>query len=361
MSIQFIGMIGHRPSSEIFETEGPVFNKEYIQRFAQAHEQAGFDRVLVGYWSNQPDGFLVTALAGAATKNLNFLLAHRPGFVAPALAARKLATLEHLLNGRLAVHVISGGSDKEQRKDGDYIDHDQRYARTDEFIHIVKSIWTADKPFSYVGTHYQVEDAESELRPLQAPHIPIYFGGASPAAIEVAGKHADVYAMWGEPLQQIKETIANVRAEAASHGREVRFSISFRPILGKTEEEAWHKADDILAKATQRLADAGQVHPHKPDSVGAQRLRAAAEQGDKIDACLWTGISKLVGGAYNSTALVGTPEQVADALLAYYDLGVDTFLIRGFDPLEDVLEYGRELIPLTRQKAASRKKNFVAV
>lgn len=272
-----------------------------------------------------------------------------------------MATLEHLLDGRLALHVISGGSDKEQRKDGDYLDHDQRYARTDEFIHIIKSIWTAKEAIDYKGTYYQVEGAKSALPPLQSPHIPIYFGGASPAAIKVAGKHADVYAMWGEPLQQIKETITTVRAEAAKHGREVRFSISFRPILGKTEEDAWQKADGILAKATQRLADAGQVHPNKPDSVGAQRLREAAKQGDRIDACLWTGIAKLVGGAYNSTALVGTPEQVADALLAYYDLGVETFLIRGFEPLEDVLEYGRELIPLVRQKTTLRKQKIALV
>lgn len=138
MSIQFIGMIGHRLSSEIIAPTAPVFDKDYIVRSAQAHEAAGFDRILVGYWSDQPDGFLVTALAGLSTSRINFLLAHRPGFVAPTLAARKLATLENLLDGRLAVHIISGGSDAEQRKDGDYLDHDQRYARTEEFLDVVK-------------------------------------------------------------------------------------------------------------------------------------------------------------------------------------------------------------------------------
>ncbi|HAC68880.1 MAG TPA: alkanesulfonate monooxygenase, partial [Pseudomonas sp.] len=126
MSVQFLGMIGHRLTSEIIAPSGPIFDKGYITRFAQAHELAGFDRILVGYWSDQPDGFLVTALAGQATRTLKFLLAHRPGFVAPTLAARKLATLDHLLDGRLAVHIISGGSDGEQRKDGDWLDHDQR-------------------------------------------------------------------------------------------------------------------------------------------------------------------------------------------------------------------------------------------
>src|SRR5690606_33691443 len=121
--------------------------KNYIVRSAQVHEEAGFDRLLVGHWSDQPDGFMVTALAGLSTSRINFLLAHRPGFVAPTLAARKLASLDHLLDGRLALHVISGGSDAEQRKDGDWLDHDQRYARTDEFLRVIKQVWNSAEPF----------------------------------------------------------------------------------------------------------------------------------------------------------------------------------------------------------------------
>ncbi|TBU95682.1 LLM class flavin-dependent oxidoreductase [Phytopseudomonas dryadis] len=355
MSVQFIGMIGHQRASETIAPSGPIFDKAYIARFAQAHEQAGFDRILVGYWSNQPDGFLVTALAGLSTSRIQFLLAHRPGFVAPTLAARKLATLDHLLDGRLALHVISGGSDVEQRKDGDYLDHDQRYARTEEFLDVLKRVWTSEQPFDHAGALYRAEGAGSAIKPLQQPHIPVYFGGASPAALQVAGKHADVYALWGESLEQVRETVAKVRAEAARHGREVAFSVSFRPIVAATEEQAWAKAQTILEQARQRLSASGAAHPHKPDSVGAQRLRELAERGERIDSRLWTGISKLVGGAYNSTALVGTPEQVADALLEYYDLGIRSFLIRGFDPLQDAIDYGRELIPLTRAKVAQRE------
>lgn len=354
MSIQFIGMIGHRLSSEIIAPQGPVFDKNYIVRSAQAHEEAGFDRILVGYWSDQPDGFLVTALAGLSTSRINFLLAHRPGFVAPTLAARKLASLDHLLDGRLAVHVISGGSDAEQRKDGDWLDHDQRYARTEEFLKVVKRVWTDEQPFDHEGEFYRAAAASSAIKPLQKPHLPVYFGGSSPAAIQVAGQHADVFALWGESLAQTRESLDAVRREAAKHGREPGFSVSFRPIIAATEEAAWAKAESILEGARQRLAETGRVFPAKPDSVGAQRLRELAEQGERIDSRLWTGVSKLVGGAYNSTALVGTPEQVADALLEYYDLGVRNFLIRGFDPLEDAIDYGRELIPLTRAKVAAR-------
>lgn len=354
MSVQFIGMIGHRLSSEIIAPEGPILDKAYITRFARAHEEAGFDRILVGYWSDQPDGFLVTALAGQATSRIHFLLAHRPGFIAPTVAARKLATLEHLLDGRLAVHVISGGSDGEQRKDGDYLDHDQRYARTDEFLEVVRKVWTAEAPFDHVGVHYQAQSAFSAIKPLQQPHLPVYFGGSSEAALTVAGKHADVFALWGESLEQTAETIAAVREQAAGHGREVQFSVSFRPIIAATEEAAWAKAETILGQARERLEQAGPVIANKPQSVGAQRLLDTVAKGERVDERLWTGIAALVGGGHNSTALVGTPEQVADALLAYYELGVTSFLIRGFDPLADAEDYGRELIPLTRAKIAAR-------
>ena len=355
MSVQFIGMIGHRLSSETLDASGPILDKAYITRFAQVHEDAGFDRLLVGYWSDQPDGFLVTALAGLSTSRINFLLAHRPGFVAPTLAARKLATLEHLLDGRLAVHVISGGNDGEQRKDGDYLDHDQRYARTDEFLEVVRKVWTEEQPFDHQGSFYQAQNAFSAIKPLQQPHLPVYFGGSSQAALEVAGKHADVFALWGESLEQTRETIARVRAEAARHGREIQFSVSFRPIIADTEEAAWAKADAILTTARQRIERSGPVIANKPQSVGAQRLLDTVAQGERVDERLWTGIAALVGGGHNSTALVGTPEQVADALLAYYDLGVTTFLIRGFDPVNDAEDYGRELLPLTRAKVAARE------
>lgn len=355
MSIQFIGMIGHRLSSEVIAPQGPVFDKQFIVRSAQAHEEAGFDRLLVGHWSDQPDGFLVTALAGLSTSRINFLLAHRPGFVAPTLAARKLASLDHLLDGRLALHVISGGSDTEQRKDGDWLDHDQRYSRTDEFLRVIKQVWNSAEPFDHEGEHYHAEKAFSAIKP-QQPKLPIYFGGSSPAAVKVAGEHADVYALWGESLEQTRETIEKVRTEAARHGREVKFSVSFRPIVAATEEAAWAKADDILQRARERLERSGAVLPSKPESVGAQRLRETVAKGDRVDKRLWTGIAKVVGGAHNSTALVGTPEQVADAFLDYYDLGVTTFLIRGFDPVEDAIEYGRELLPLTRAKVAERQK-----
>ncbi|HVJ54287.1 MAG TPA: LLM class flavin-dependent oxidoreductase [Aliidongia sp.] len=354
MSVEFIGMIAARPSSEIHPPREPAFDADYIRRFAQAHEQAGFDRILVAHHSTGPDAFLVVAHAAASTSRIGFMLAHRPGFVAPTVAARKFATLDQLTGGRLAVHIISGGDDAEQQRDGDFLSHDERYARTDEYVEVLRRIWTNDKPIDHEGKYYRFKAGFSEIKTVQKPHIPIYFGGQSEAATRVAGKHADIYALWGETHEQVRETVSRIRAEAAKHGRQVRFSVSFRPILADTEEGAWARADSILTEFRRLRAAAGLGVGDPKQSVGAQRLLQAAAQGERLDKRLWTGIAKESGARSNTTALVGTPEQVADALLDYYDLGVTTFLIRGFDPLEDALDYGRVLIPETRALVARR-------
>ncbi|MGZ7174919.1 LLM class flavin-dependent oxidoreductase [Burkholderia gladioli] len=360
MSVEFIGMIQSQKQSEIHPPAGPVVDRDYVRAFAQAHEQAGFDRILVPHHSTGPSATLTISYAAAVTERVNFMLAHRPGFTEPTLAARQIATLDQFSGGRLGVHFISGGSDSEQQRDGDFLDHDQRYARTDEYLGILRRIWTEDRPFDHEGTYYRFRQGFSEVKPAQRPHVPIYFGGASAAALEVAAKHADIYALWGESLDQVRELTGRVRAAAAAQGRQIRFSVSFRPILAATEDAAWDRARRILAE-TRRLREAAGLGVGSPQqSEGARRLLAAAERGARVDKRLWTEIAQLSGGRSNSTALVGTPEQVADALADYYDIGVTTFLIRGFDPLEDALDYGRELIPRVRELVAARQANRAA-
>jgi alkanesulfonate monooxygenase len=355
MGVEFIGYIGTRKFSEIHPPEGPVLDRTYVETIAKAHEDGGFDRALVAFHATSPESILVAGHAASVTSRLGFMIAHRPGFTAPTLAARQFATLDQLTGGRIAVHVITGGSDAEQRQDGDFLTHDERYARTDEYLDVVRRIWTSDKPFNHAGRFYRFEGGFSGVKSLQRPHIPVYFGGSSDAAIAVAGKHADVYALWGETHAQVRETIARVRASAANHGREVRFSLSLRPILAESEEKAWARADAILARVEEIRAQNQLGMTHMAGmSVGSQRLLAAAAQGSRLDKRLWTAVAEATGARGNTTALVGTAEQVADALLDYYDLGITTFLIRGFDPLEDAIEYGRALLPLTRQLVAER-------
>jgi alkanesulfonate monooxygenase len=355
MSVEFVGAIGTQNSSEVRPPKGPLIDKSFVGAFALAHEVAGFDRVLIGYFSGSPDGFQVAAYAAQQAKRLKFLLAHRPGFVAPTLAARQLATLDQFIDGRLAVHIITGGADHEQARDGDFLDKGTRYARTREYLSVLKKTWTSQAPFDHAGEFYRTRDSVSSVRCAQDPHIPVYFGGSSDEAIDVAGQHADVYAFWGETLDQARETIAKVRAAAARFGREgqIRFSLSLRPILGRTEEEAWARAGRILeaakANGAGRRSTIFRRAGEPPQNTGSQRLLEAAAGGRVRDKRLWTEIALLTGASGNSTALVGTAEQVADALLDYWHLGVTTFLIRGFDPLEDAIEYGRELIPRVRE------------
>jgi alkanesulfonate monooxygenase len=266
--------------------------------------------------------------------------------------------------GRIALHTITGGSDAEMRRDGDHLTKDERYARTDEYLDILKLAWTSDEPYDYHGRFYDLEDAWSDLRSSQSPRIPLYFGGSSDAAYRVGGKHADVYAFWGEPLAQTAEQIARVRLEAEAAGRSdvPRISVSFRPILGATEELAWERAHRILETTKANFEAArgfgGRVKRFIPNgpppNAGSQRLLAAAEAGELHDRCLWTPIAGATGAAGNSTALVGTPETVAQALLDYVDIGATTLLIRGFDPYDDAIDYGRELIPLVRAEVARR-------
>ena len=350
MSVEFIGFIGNRNGSETIPFSGPVIDREYIRALAAVHEAGGFDRVLLAFHSHSPESLLVGQYAASVTDRLGFLLAHRPGFVAPTLAARQLATLDHLTDGRVAVHIITGAADAEMARDGDWLGKDERYARASEYVDILRAQWQAEEAFDYEGKYYRVSGARSEVRPR---NLPVFFGGSSAAAIQVAGRHADTYALRGETLEQVAETIAAVRAAAAPYGRNPRFSLSLRPILADTEDAAWAKADRLLARATALREGAPTRHnatggSANPPNEGSRRLLEAAAMGSRLDKRLWTGMARLTGAAGNSTSLVGTPDQVAEAMLDYHRIGIDTFLIRGFDPLEDAFVYGRDLIPRVR-------------
>ena len=342
---------GINPGSELPRGIDP----DYILEFARAHEDSDFDMVLTGYSSSTPDGFEVTSYAAGHTKRIGFLIAHRPGFIMPTLAARKIATLDQLTQGRIALHIISGGSDKEQRSDGDWINHDARYRRTDEYMGLLRRIWREREPFDHEGEFYRFEDVYSQVRCFQDPNVPLFFGGASDIALEVGSKRADVFALWGEPLSAIKERITDITNRALSHNRKIKFSLSVRPIIGVTESEAWARAESILHQVQQ--ATLGKIYPGQParlQSEGSRRLLRFAEQRDVHDDRLWMPIASASGAAGSTTCLVGTAEQVADSLMKYFDLGCDTFIIRGFDPLQDAKEYGKDLIPLIRQKASNR-------
>lgn len=359
MPVEIIGMIGVKPDNPngaSVHVIGGSIDPGFIGDFARIHEDAGFDRVLVGYSSTSADGFMVTAYAAQHTKKLGFLLAHRPGFVAPTLAARKAATLDCLIGGRLALHIITGGSDAEQKRDGDYLSHDERYRRTDEYLDVFRRTLSEPAPFDYEGEFYQFTRAYSDVKPFAPSGIPLYFGGQSDAALPVAAKHCDVFALWGEPLAAVRAKIAEIRSAAAPFGRSPGFSVSLRPIIAPTEAEAWDKAHAILESVVGANGGTPLGGPARPEAVGSKRLLQFADQAEIHDKRLYMAIAAATGAPGNTTALVGTPEQVAESMLDYYDIGVGALLIRGFDPVEDAREYGKELIPLVRDGVAKRER-----
>ncbi len=349
MPVEMIGWIAPRVSSELIPPSGPPFDADVLAETARIHERAGFDRVLVGYFSDAPDGFLVAAHAAAATRRLGFLLAHRPGFVAPPVAARKLATLDQLTGGRLAVHIIAGGSDADQAKDGDWTDHAARYRRCAEYVSLLRRSWTEPAPFDHEGEFYRTRGTWSEIRCRQQPHIPLYGGGGSDAAIRSLAPHVDVFMLWGEPLNETARFMDRVRREAALCGRNPSFSLSTRPILAATDGEAWDRARAILDRV---LVNRGGAPAPKRQNTGSARLLQAAAEAEVHDSCLWTALAVATGAQGNSTALVGTPETVAKAMLEYYKLGAASLLIRGYDPRPDAVQYGEELIPRLRELVA---------
>jgi alkanesulfonate monooxygenase len=360
MSVRFIGYIGFNNSSETHNAvRSRILDRDYVDAAAKAQEEGGFDRVLIPFGSNTPESQIVAAHAAAITTTLGFLVAHRPGFTQPTVAARQLATLDQLSGGRVAVHIITGGADEEMARDGDTKTvKAERYARTDEYLGILRQEWTAAKPFDHQGRFYDIRQAFSAIKP---DNLPVFFGGSSEEAIEVAGRHADVYALWGETLAGVADTVRQVRRSAARFGRNPGFSLSLRPVIADTEEAAWKRAAEIEEQVRENRLGAGlPISGHRPLNAGSLRLLDTASS-NRRDARLWTGVAALTGAQGNSTGLVGTPEQVADAMLDYYDVGIDHFLIRGFDPLGDSILYGRELLPLVRRKAAGRKQPGLAL
>src|SRR4030081_593969 len=240
MSVEFIGFITNNNSSETIVRTGPVLDVPYIETVAKAHELAGFDRALLAFHSTIPDALQVGQHVLSITKTLKVMIAQRPGFTAPTLLARQLATIDQLSGGRVSLHVITGGNATELRADGNTLDDkDERYARTSEFLDIVRAEWTSEKPFDYNGKYYKVEKGFSQIKPYHPGGIYTFVGGGSDAAIEVAAKHADTFALWGESYAQVRDVTARVRTAAVKYGRPApRFSLSGRASLPPTQKKA---------------------------------------------------------------------------------------------------------------------------
>jgi alkanesulfonate monooxygenase len=336
----------------------------YLEQIARAADSLGFAGVLTPTGTRCEDAWVVSAALSQVTERLRFLVAFRPGFVLPTLAAQMAATLQRVSGGRALINIVTGGDPAEQRSYGDFESHDERYARTDEFLTVFRRAW-AEAKYSYEGAYYHIErgglhdplaeasamdDAEATERPL------IYFGGASPPAEQVAAKHVDVYLLWGEPPEWVAERVAKMTALAAEHGRTLRFGIRMHAIARETEAAAWGEAERLLGSMTPEMIEKAQKGFSRTESVGQQRMLALNNGKLDMEALtvapnLWAGIGLVRGGA--GTALVGSYQQVADRIREYAALGLDTFILSGYPHLEEAYTVGEGVLPLLRGVTAS--------
>ncbi|MGC0366609.1 alkanesulfonate monooxygenase [Rhodococcus sp. 27YEA15] len=355
MPVEFISLTYPNSSTELSPVPKAPIDTKFLVRYARAVEDAGFDYTLLPYSSSSFDNFTIAAAISEHTEKVRPIVALRPNTVYPTVAARSLATLDQLSEGRAVVHVIAGGSDREQAREGDFLDKASRYDRAGEYIDILRRAWSDHEAFDHRGTYYEFEDFRNDVRPVNGT-IPVSVGGSSDSAYRLGGKSADIFGLWGEPLAETAEQIAAVDAAAAAAGRSdrPRFWVTFRPIIAPTEELAWEKAGRVLT-ALERNAAVNPISSHRPENVGSRRLLDLAARGEVHDRALWTVPAAVTNAQGASTALVGTPETVAAAILDYVDLGATLISIRGYDNYNDVIDYGRYVLPLIRQELTRRE------
>ncbi|MDX6359769.1 MAG: alkanesulfonate monooxygenase [Nocardioidaceae bacterium] len=324
----------------------------YLGQVARAAEDLGFEAALTptGAWCD--DAWLSTAMLSQVSERLKFLVAFRPGLTSPFLAAQMAGTYQFLTGGRLLLNVVTGGESHEQRMYGDFEDKDARYARCDEFLTVVRALWRGET-VDFAGEHLRVEKAALGQIPDPVPDI--YFGGSSPAAGDVAARHADVYLTWGEPPDAVREKIEWIRKLAADaperQGREIRFGIRMHTITRDTSAEAWAEADRLLAGIDPEALATVQSGLRRSESEGQRRM-LALNGGDKSDLevypNVWAGVGLVRGGA--GTAFVGSHEEVADRIEEYADLGIDEFILSGYPHLEGAYWFGEGVLPILAER-----------
>ncbi|MET9327744.1 LLM class flavin-dependent oxidoreductase [Tsukamurella sp. NPDC003166] len=359
-AVEFISLTHLNQSTELNPVPTRGVELDFFRRYVRALEDGGYDYTLLPYGSSSADPFVLASAVGQLTDHLKPIVALRPNTVHPLVAAQQLATLDQLTEGRAVVHIISGGSDVEQVRHGDYLSKDERYARSSEYIDLLRRAWTEPKAFDHHGTHYRFEGFGPGFAPY-GDTIPVSIGGSSDAAFEIGGGQADIFSFWGEPLADIRAQIERVHAIAAAAGRSTRprIWVTFRPIIDRTEELAWAKAHeyvDRIASNFQQVLGSDRRFSADPQNVGSQRALDFARRGEVYDRALWTRTAAATNAAGASTALVGTPETVAAAIVDYIDLGADLVSIRGYDTLNDAIDYGRFVIPLVREELAHRAR-----
>ena len=319
---------------KIFTTGNPFApglpTQEALKRRAAEWEASeAIDMVLVGYSALWPQNMITASMMAACTERLGLIVAHRPGVMHPAHAARAFGSLDFLSGGdRLALNIVSGSSDKDLAREGDYTPKPERYARATDYVEFMKKAWAEGPSFDWDSGYAKAQGVRFLMKPI-GNHVPIFMGGESDEAVDFGAKHADTYMLWGEPVAGTKERIERVRRIAKEkYGRDIEFSLSLRLFLGETDEAAWAEARRVEQVILDAQGSNRFLRSTATDtSVGRERQLATTQQDTHDDGLFWTGLVKLLGGFANSAALVGTPDRVMAALRRYRDLGISAFLL----------------------------------
>jgi len=345
----------HGDSRYLGTSEGArAINHDYLKQIAQAADSLGYEGVLIPTGRSCEDPWVVASSLLPVTQRLKFLVAVRPGLHQPALAARMAASFDRLSGGRLLINLVTGGDRAELEGDGVFLDHATRYEQASEFIRIWREIIRrshAGESYDFEGKHLQVKGAKLLFPTLQRPHPPVYFGGSSEPAHELAAEQVETYLTWGEPPEAVAQKIADVRARAQARGRTVQFGIRLHVIVRETEEQAWAEAESLISKLDDKVVSIAQKAFAKMDSEGQRRMASLHGGGSKrsradleISPNLWAGVGLVRSGA--GTALVGDPHTVAERIQEYAALGLDTFVLSGYPHLEEAYRFAELVFPL---------------
>ena len=320
----------------------------YLTQVALAAEELGFEGALTptGLWCE--DAWVTTAMLSQRTERLKFMIAFRPGLVSPTLAAQMAATFQRQSGGRLLLNVVTGGDGEEQRALGDQLEKDARYERTAEFLSIVRDLWRGED-VDLDGERLSVSGAQLEALPVPAP--PIYFGGSSAAALDVAARYVEVYLSWGEPPSLLREKLLAVTARASARGRRLRLGIRLHVVCRDSAAEAWREAERLLEGIPAESIERVQQRLRRSESEGQRRMLSLhnGSAGElEVAPNLWAGVGLARGGA--GTALVGSHEEVADRIEEYAELGISEFVLSGYPHLEEAYWFGEGVLPVLRER-----------
>lgn len=344
-------IVGSSDTSEGGRTGYRPPTRRYLAEIARAADRLGYEGVLTPTGTFCEDAWLTASALLAETERLKFLVAVRPGLVPPTLAAQQAATFQRFSEGRLLLNVVSGGEDSEQRRFGDWLDHDERYARTGEFLKILTEIWNQES-VDFDGEYYRIRDGRVSEPPKPLPQL--YFAGSSPAALPIAARYADSYLTYGEPPPAAAAKIAKVRAMAEPLGRSIRYGVRLHTLSRDTSAEAWAVAEKLLNELTSdQIVQATKLHSSS-ESEGQRRM--AALHGGRVDNLevypnLWAGVGLARAGT--GTTMVGSHEEVSNLIMEYYASGFHEFILSGFPNLEETYWFAEGVLPILRARGVA--------